>query len=200
MLRPLSLVAILFGTPAAAFAADIREHTKYFSVGGTTLEELDRDLSRKGPMMAGTNMRHPGATEVKFDGKVTYKPDGARCRVARTELTLRLVKTLPKWTARKTASASVALVWNTLADDIARHENDHARIARGYVRKMESAIRNLAPEKSCEAMEARVNAVSARYLAAHQAAQVEFDVIEGREMNMRLRRLLKANIAAASAE
>lgn len=200
MLRILSLAAILLGPASAAVAADIREHTKYFSIGGTTLDELDRDLSRNGPLMAGTNMRHPGATEVKFDGKVTYKLDGARCRVAKTDLTLRLVKTLPKWTAPKAASASVAMVWNTLSQDIARHENDHARIARSYVRKMESALRNLAPEKSCEAMEARVNAVSARYLTAHQAAQIEFDVIEGREINMRLRRLLKRNIEAAAVD
>jgi len=200
MLRTLSLVAILFGTSMTVRAADIREQTKYFSVTGTTLEELDRDLGRKGPLMAGTNMRHPGATEVKFDGKVTYLPVGARCKVARTQLTLRLVKTLPKWTSPKSASPSVAVIWNTLSDDIARHENDHAKIARSYVRRMESALRNLAPEKSCEAMEARVNAVSARYLAAHQAEQVQFDVVEGREMNMRLRRLLKRNIEAASAE
>lgn len=200
MLRTLSLVALLAGSTSAALAADIREHTRYFSIGGSTLEELDRDLSRNGPLMAGTNMRHPGATEVKFDGKVTYKPDGGLCRVAKTELTLRLVKTLPKWSAPNSATPSVALIWKTLSDDIARHEGDHARIARSYVRKMESAIRNLGAAKTCEEMEARVNAVSARYLAAHQAAQVEFDVIEGREMNMRLRRLLKRNIAEASAE
>jgi predicted secreted Zn-dependent protease len=201
MLRPLSLAALLLGAAATAHAADIRERTKYFTIGGTTLEELDRDLGRKGPVMAGTGMRHPGATEVKFDGKVTYKPtkDG-RCAVAKTDLTLHLVKTLPKWTAPKTATPTVALIWKTLSDDIARHEGDHARIARGYVKKMESAIRNLGAAPSCEAMEARVNAVSARYLAAHQAAQVEFDVIEGREMNMRLGRLLKRNVAAAEAQ
>jgi len=35
-----------------------------------------------------------------------------------------------------------------------------------------------------------VNTVTARYLAGHERAQVEFDTIEAREVNFRLRRAL----------
>lgn len=191
--------ALLAVSTLAVAAADIKERTKYFTVRGSTLEELDRELGRKGPLMTATGLRHPGATEVKFDGRVSYTPAVRSCRVTRTELSLRLVKTLPKWNSPKSASPTVSLIWKTLADDIARHEADHARIAKSYVKKMESAIRNLAPEKTCAAMEARVNAVSASYLAAHQRAQLEFDVAEGREMNSRLKRLLKRNVREAAA-
>ena len=199
MLRPLTILVLLMAASQTAGAADIRQKTTYFTVRGSTLEELDRDLDRNGPMMETSGTRHPGATQVKFGGKVTYKPKDGSCRVASTALTLHLVETLPKWIRPKNASASTAIIWKTLADDISRHEAQHANIARGYVKKMESALRNLAPEPSCDAMEARVNTVSARYLAWHQAAQAQFDTIEGREMNMRLRRLLKRNVEDASA-
>ncbi|MBC8128917.1 MAG: DUF922 domain-containing protein [Rhizobiaceae bacterium] len=192
--------SFLLAAVAPAGTAEVRERTKYFTVTGTTLEELDRDLSRKGPLMTATGLRHPGATEVKFDGKVTYQPLEGACRVAGTGLNLRLVKTLPKWTAPRGASPTTAIVWKTLSDDIARHEADHARIAKAYVKKMESALRNLRPEADCAAMEARVNAVSARYLADHQRAQLEFDTVEGREMNRRLKRLLARNVREAVAE
>ncbi|BDA85094.1 peptidase [Aureimonas sp. SA4125] len=198
MLRRLPILALALAAVLPAGAADIRQKTTYFTVRGETLEELDRDLGRKGPLMSATGSRHPGATEVKFGGKVTYKPKDGSCRVASTALTLNLVETLPKWSRPKAASTRTAIIWKTLSDDIARHEAQHSNIARTYVKKMESALRNLAPERDCDAMEARVNAVSARYLAWHQDAQTQFDVIEGREMNMRLRRLLKLNVAEAT--
>ncbi|GGD18094.1 DUF922 domain-containing Zn-dependent protease [Aureimonas glaciei] len=200
MLRPLPIFVLILAVVLPASAADIRQKTTYFTVRGATLEELDRDLDRKGPLMSATGSRHPGATTVKFGGKVTYKPEDGSCHVDSTALTLHVTETVPKWARPKAATATTAIIWKTLSDDIARHEAQHANIARGYVKKMESALRNLAPEPDCDAMQARVDAVSARYLAWHQQAQAQFDVMEGREMNMRLRRLLKANVADAALE
>lgn len=197
VMKPWTMVVaagLLVGIATDAGSADIKERTTYFTLRGSTLEDLDKELGRKGPLMTATGVRHPGATEVKFDGKVSYAPGERNCRVSQTALSLRLVKTLPKWNATKAASPTTAMIWKTLSDDIARHEADHAAIAKSYVKKMESALRNLKPEADCDAMEARVNAVSTRYLAEHQRAQLEFDTIEGREMNTRLRRLLKRNV------
>ena len=120
------LAGALLGS--AASAAEVKERTTYFTVRGTTLDELDRDLNRKGPLMTGTGVRHPGSTQVKFDGRVTYRetPDGP-CRVERTNLGVHLVKTLPKWSTPKAATPQTRIVWKTLSDDIARHEADHAR-------------------------------------------------------------------------
>ncbi|KQT57409.1 MULTISPECIES: DUF922 domain-containing Zn-dependent protease [unclassified Aureimonas] len=193
------LAGSLFGH--AAVAAEVKERTTYFTVRGSTLEELDRDLNRKGPLMSATGVRHPGSTQVKFDGRVTYReaPNGL-CSVGKTNLGVHLVKTLPKWSPPRAATAETRIVWKTLADDIARHEADHVKIAKLWLKKMESAIRNLGPSKSCEAMETRVDKVTATYLADHERAQRDFDTIEGREMNMRLRRLLKQNIREATAE
>lgn len=200
MLRPLPIFVLVLAAILPASAADIRQKTTYFTVRGATLEELDRDLDRKGPLMAATGSRHPGATEVKFGGKVTYKPADGSCTVDSTALTLHVTETVPKWARPKSASVTTAIIWKTLSDDIARHEAQHANIARTYVKKMESALRNLAPERDCDAMQARVDEITARYLAWHQQAQAQFDVIEGREMNMRLRRLLKRNVEGAALE
>jgi predicted secreted Zn-dependent protease len=193
------LSGALFGS--AVMAAEVKERTTYFTVRGTTLEELDRDLGRKGPLMSETGVRHPGSTQVKFDGRVTYRetPNGL-CRVERTNLGVHLVKTLPKWSTPRSATPQTRIVWKTLSDDIARHEADHARIAKLWLKKMDSALKNLASEPTCDAMEARVEAVTATYLANHERAQRDFDTIEGREMNMRLRRLLKANIREAATQ
>ena len=196
------IATLVIGSLAASLpsqAGEVTERTTYFAVRGTTLGDLDRELSRKGPHLAPGGIRHPGATEVKFGGRITYKPGARSCRVAAADLRLNLVKTLPKWNAPKAASSATVIVWKTLSGDIARHEGDHAKIARLWLKKMESALRNLGPERTCEAMEARVNGVSARYLASHERAQLRFDAIEGRDVNKRLQRLLEKNVAEAIA-
>ncbi|HSP25185.1 MAG TPA: DUF922 domain-containing protein, partial [Saliniramus sp.] len=173
-----------------AQAGTVTQRTTYFAVKGSTLEELDRDLNRSGPYVAETGLRHPGATEVKFDGEITYKRVDGGCRVDQTNLSLTLNMTLPRWTPPKRVAPETVLVWRTLEEDIRRHENRHADIAKEWLKRMEMAIRNLRAKPSCAAMEADVNNVTQRYLASHERAQIEFDTIEGREVNFRLRRAL----------
>lgn len=180
--------AVLWAGSAGAGSVD--QKTSYFAVRGSTLAELDRDLNRQGPYVAETGLRHPGATEVKFDGKVSYKRLADGCAVDRADLGLMLRITLPKWTPPKRVARRTVLVWQTLEADIERHENQHAAIARNWLKRMEMAVRNLRTERTCADMEARVNMVTQRYLAGHERAQMEFDTIEGREVNFRLRRAL----------
>ena len=132
---------------------------------------------------------------MKFDGKVTYKRTSGGCAVDKTSLALELHMYLPKWTPPKRATAQTVLVWRTLAADIRRHENRHAAIAREWLKRMEMAVRNLQPERTCDAMERMVNAVTQRYLARHERAQIEFDTVEGREVSARLRRALHRAMA-----
>lgn len=200
MKRKFGIAFLIAGLASVnAGAATINERTTYFSVRGSTLEELDRELNRKGPSAGTAGDRHPGATQVSFGGKITYAPSGSVCRVGRTNFTLKLVKILPRWRPPRAATAGTVIIWRTLAQDIARHEEDHAKIARRYVSRMESAVRNLGPRASCKAMETAVNATTARYLREHERAQREFDTLEGREVNWRLKRLLKRNIEEALA-
>lgn len=194
-----AFLAASLAAAGAAGAATIDERTNYFTLRGSTLAELDRELNRKGPAAGTAGDRHPGATQVSFRGRVTYAPSGSVCRVGRTDFTLKLVKILPRWSPPRSASASTVIVWRTLAQDIYRHEEDHAKIARGYVRKMESAVRNLGPRSDCRGMEAAVNATTARYLKEHERAQLQFDAVEGRDVNYRLKRLLARNIESALA-
>ena len=198
-LTVLAILALATGAIGPVRAAEVKERTTYFNVRGTTLEDLDRELNRKGPLAARSGLRHPGATEVKFDGNVTYRSAGSRCKVARTDLSLRLVMMLPRWKAPKAASPMTVIVWTTLAEDIRRHEAQHAAIAKLWLKKMESGLRNLAPAASCEAMEARVDAATTRFLSGHAAAQAEFDRVEGRDMNARLKRALSERLGRAGA-
>ncbi|MBO0662998.1 DUF922 domain-containing protein [Jiella sp. MQZ9-1] len=198
MMKSIRLAAaLLIMLPVCTNAATIRETTSYFIIRGKTLNELDRSLNSHSPYVAATGARHPGVTEVTFGGKITYKQTPQGCAVDQAHMSLTLKITLPKWIPPRGVDARTKLIWDTLAADIKRHEDGHAAIAKNHVKRMESAIRNLSPEQTCPEMEAKVNTVAARYLASHERAQLEFDTVEGREVNFRLHRALARAMDAA---
>ena len=182
----LCALGVLWTTGAPA--ASIHEATTYFSVHGSTLEELDRDLGRKGPVVVDTGTRHPAATKVRFDGNVTYKDVPGGCQVDQANLTLSIRTVLPRWTPPAGISTPTLIIWDVLDEDIRRHEATHAAIARNWLKRMESALRNLQVEPSCEAMRAKVDRVTQLYLARHEAAQHEFDRLEKQRVDRRLHR------------
>lgn len=163
----------------------------YFTIGGKTAAELDEQLSSHGPLMKGTGARHPGATKIKFGGTVTYVENNGRCGVGEAKVTLNTRIILPKWKHRGSAKRDLALIWDTLAGDIKRHEERHAEIARQHARRMEKRLLKLRPEADCERMQARVGRESMDAIAAHDKDQARFDRSEAANFDRRIMRLLE---------
>lgn len=71
----LVLMAVLLCASAvtSASAPVITKTYSYFDVRGLTGADLERELSRNGPMLDQTGIRHPGATRIKLGGSVDYK-------------------------------------------------------------------------------------------------------------------------------
>lgn len=186
----LATLAFALALAAPACAETLTTKTfSYFTVGGRSAAELDEELNRRGPLMS-SGARHPGATKIKFGGSVTYVRRGKRCAVGEAEVTLSTNIILPRWKHRRSASASLALIWDTLSRDIKRHEERHAEIARIHARKLERTLKSLRAESNCERMQARVDRVTADAVAAHDKDQARFDRVEARNFNERMMRLL----------
>lgn len=189
--------ALVFQFPSMA-AADtiVNKQISYFSITGTTAEELDRALIAKGPLTGQTGLRHPGITRIRFGGHVTYIEKENRCYVSKARVTLSTHLILPRWTNRKNAGANLKLIWDTLSADIKRHEERHAEIARTHARSMEQAFLALPPQESCKAMQTLVADTSSAAIEAHDRDQARFDRIEGINFEARLVRLLKYKLQA----
>jgi predicted secreted Zn-dependent protease len=169
----------------------ITKSFSYFPVRGTTAADLDEALSRGGPLLRGTGTRHPGATEMKFGGSVTYAEQPGRCAVERARVTLDTNIILPRWTQRRRADRDLAMIWDTLAADIKRHEERHAEIARQYARRLQGAVEDLRPQTDCPSMEAEVARITETILAEHDADQARFDRVEAINFERRMVRLLQ---------
>ncbi|MBB3947856.1 putative secreted Zn-dependent protease [Rhizobium skierniewicense] len=195
-----AVCALLFATmllilPQSAGAeALMTKSFSYFSIGGKTAEDLDRELSHRGPMTKATGARHPGATEIKFGGEISYVEKNAKCGVGNVEVKLHTKILLPRWTNRRRTAADLALIWDTLSADIKRHEERHAEISRNYARTLDKRLQSLRPQDSCEEMQALVTKTTQEVMSAHDKDQLRFDMVESKNFDARMTRLLKHRI------
>lgn len=190
MARLALAAAILLIAPQAHSEMIARKSVTYFSIGGKTAADLDREMAERGPLL-GAGRRHPGATRVTFSGKASYVNEDGRCRIGEARIVLTTKMILPRWKNRRKADVRMALLWDTLSADIKRHEERHAEIARNHARALEKALRSLRPERSCDALKEKVAMVTAQALEAHDADQKRFDRIEAANFGARMTRLLR---------
>ena len=71
------LASLLMASSTGTATGDtiIRKSTTYFSIGGVTASDLDRELMRRGPLSRTTGRRHPGSNpnQVQWVGNLCFK-------------------------------------------------------------------------------------------------------------------------------
>lgn len=194
MIRSILAASLVLFACHGAQAASVVKSYRYFSVGGVTVAEIEKELRRRGPQVKSTGSRHPGATRMEFTSRVGYGERGGRCGVVSAAVTVKAEMILPRWTRRKAAAPETRLIWDTLSADIKRHEESHVVIARNHARELEDALKAVPAQRDCAAAQARVKDVTARILAKHDQEQDRFDLIEGKNFESRLARLLQYRI------
>jgi predicted secreted Zn-dependent protease len=178
----------------------IHKKVTYFSIGGNTAADIDREMMRNGPLSSITGRRHPGATQIRFTGSATYVGKKGRCHIGDAKVVLSTKIMLPRWANRKKASKQLALIWDTLSADIKRHEERHAEIARNHARELEKSILSLPPQKNCTVLKDKVARISQQAMDAHDRDQRRFDRVESINFEKRMIRLLKNRLASRAGQ
>lgn len=194
-----ALACLGWSEPARAETIIVKK-TTYFSIGGRTASDLDREMMLRGPLSKTTGRRHPGVTQIRFAGAATYVSKNGRCRVGDAKVRLSTKIMLPRWTNRRKASAQLGLIWDTLSSDIKRHEERHAEIARTHARDFERRILALPPARNCQILQAKVNVLSEQAMIDHDKDQRRFDRIEAVNFENRIMRLLKHRMDAKKSQ
>lgn len=185
--------ALLAGSMGAgpAWTASVSKTYAYFSVRGQTAEQIERDMARRGPRVGLGRIGHPGAAELTFKGKVDYTEGNGRCRIGDATFHVKAKITLPRWRDRRRGERDLVFVWDTLARDIKRHEEQHVIIAKNHARQIEDEIKALYPARDCETLERKAGRITERVLKEHDRAQAQFDRVEAINYESRLKRLLR---------
>ncbi|MFN3719363.1 MAG: DUF922 domain-containing Zn-dependent protease [Rhizobium rhizophilum] len=193
-LRTAVILAVLTGIslPLSASAdVVVQKSITYFQIGGRTATDLDAELSRKGPFTQASGIRHPGATQIRFGGDLTYTRRGDRCAIEDVTVTVETKLILPRWTNRRRATRDMATLWDALSSDIKRHEERHAEIARQHAKLLEQRLLKLRPTRDCETLQDRVSEVTEEVTVAHDEAQMRFDRVEAKNFQDRMSRILR---------
>ena len=183
-------LAILGCAIASAEAANLSKTYSYFSIGGSTLDEIETELSKRGPQIQGAGRRHPGATQMAFTTTLGYSEKKGSCTIVQANVTVKAKLILPKWRRSKRAGEDVRLIWDTLSSDIKRHEESHVVIAKNHARDLEVALKAIGRQPNCSVAATKAKAVTARILGRHDKKQEEFDKVEGMNFESRIMRLL----------
>jgi predicted secreted Zn-dependent protease len=194
MKRSLLCALLLAMTAVPAGAANLVKTYSYFSIGGSTLEDIEAQLSKHGPQVKSTGSRHPGATQMAFTTRISYAGKAGSCRIADAAVTVKVKVILPEWRRPRKADPDVKLFWDTLAADIKRHEERHVEIAKNHARELEDALKATYPQKDCDAAKAKAAEITAAVLARHDRAQVQFDRVESVNFESRILRLMRYRI------
>jgi predicted secreted Zn-dependent protease len=194
MIRTLLAASLLGLMVLPAPAESLTKTYSYFSVGGTTLDELEDQLNRRGPQVKSTGRRHPGATQMQFNTRLGYAERSGYCRVTEATVTVKAKVILPRWRQRGNADQDVRLIWDTLSDDIKRHEEQHVKIVRNHARELERKLLRLGRQRSCAIAAEKAKATADRILNKHDRAQAKFDQVESANFERRMLKLLRQRI------
>jgi len=194
MNRTLVTALFVLFAASAADAANLVKTYSYFSIGGRTLDQIQAELSKRGPSVKSTGMRHPGATRMAFTSRIGYAEAPDSCRIVSAAVTVKTEVILPKWRPRGKVAPVMRLFWNTLAADITRHEDRHVEIAKDYGRRLETALLETGKEPNCKVAASKAKEVTAQVLGQHDRAQVEFDRVEMINFESRIIRLMRYRI------
>ena len=194
MKRSLLCALLLAMTAVPAGAANLVKTYSYFSIGGSTLEDIEKQLSKHGPQVKSTGSRHPGATQMAFTTRISYATQAGSCRIADAAVTVKVKVILPEWRRPRKADPDVKLFWDTLSADIKRHEERHVEIAKNYGRELENALKATYPRADCDTAKAKAAEITAAVLARHDRAQVQFDRVESVNFESRILRLMRYRI------
>lgn len=180
-------------------AANLNKTYSYFSIGGTTLDEIQTELSKRGPHVKSTGLRHPGATQMEFNSRVGYAQSADSCKIVSATVSVKAKVILPRWRRTAKADGDVRFIWSTLEADIKRHEESHVVIAKNHARELEQAILKIGRQKSCAIASEKAQAMSDKILAKHDREQQRFDRVEGINFESRLIRLMRYRLERAKA-
>jgi predicted secreted Zn-dependent protease len=178
-------------------AAVLNKTYSYFSIGGSTLDEIQAELSRRGPHVESTGARHPGATRMEFNSRVGYRQDKNGCRISSATVTVKAKVILPRWRRSSKADADVRFIWATLESDIKRHEESHVVIAKNHARMLEDKLLGMGRQKNCDIAAKKAEQLNQKILALHDREQQRFDRVEAVNFERRLMRLLKYRMEQA---
>ena len=136
--------------------------TVYYSVTGTTTEEIFDSVESNGPDVAEETEGHftSGLAESDSSYKIELLDYGESCELQSAVINLDLVVTLPQHSAPSSLSNLQLRRWEEFAEGVAVHEQIHVDIYTEGAEAFKNGVEHLGERFSdCDALEASVSSI-----------------------------------------
>lgn len=154
--------------------------TGFYSISGTTSEDLDRQLRTQGPLSGHAI----AVAEIQLTAaSVRQVQTAAGCVFANADFRVKAKITLPRWKERRqTKDKTLGRAWDNIARYAKAHEDTHVKIANVYAKQLGEAIEALPPAKTCAALDKEAEKIVKNISRAHNRAQNAFDAAEQKRL------------------
>ncbi|WP_419911252.1 DUF922 domain-containing protein [Hoeflea sp.] len=159
--------------------------TVYYTVPGTTTEQINQQIARRGPQ----NGHAIGTTETRMTPKVKTVRDGDSCRIESAEIDLDLLVTLPEWSELDRADGRTRSAFEALSKHVEWHEQQHVNISKKHKTLIENGLVAITPQPTCRQLMTMARAKFRAMFEAHNQEQRAFDISEREAIARRLRSL-----------
>lgn len=158
---------------AASRDVQVKQATRYYSIGGRSPAEFAASMSARGPY----SLQHGKRVWATASRSMRYTLDrqrrGGLCRVARARVNMRIDYVLPR--LRSKVSSRARTRWNAMYKILNTHEKTHGRYYRELARQTQSALRRIRPSRSCATVDAKAARIVKRLSRRNQALNDRFD-------------------------
>jgi predicted secreted Zn-dependent protease len=124
--------ALLLATSWSGSAdAEVRSRVQYsgYPVHGLSVDDIWRDIGRKGPHQLERALYAQAEAEIRFRWTVTFGSSQAACRVKSAVIEVDVNILLPDWVEMDLGEPALRSAWTSYIAKVRRHEDHHKDIA-----------------------------------------------------------------------
>ena len=130
-------------------------------------------MNQRGPLQQG--QRYDGWTQWEINWRYEYESSHETCSLTSHKVTTQITITLPRWTNQASASPELQRRWDNFWNALQAHENNHVRLSLQAATEVENMLDNLAPQSTCDALEAVINSKGQNILQANRERNAAYD-------------------------
>ena len=145
---------------------------QYYSVTGTTEQEIRNSLNKNSPVRVGNN-RFDAYTSWNVSWRYTFLKEGQHCKLSQVTTSVVVEQILPRLIS--VLSPELQIKWDNYYEALLRHEEGHKNFGIDAAQHIERKLKTISPQPTCKQLERNSNSAAKRILDFYVQKEKEYD-------------------------
>jgi len=152
----------------------VSAQTVYYSVTGSTVNEIRNQLNQRG-VLHSNGKRYDGYTNWYVNWNYRYQTQGNRCRMESANVRTDVQITLPRWNNSSPVSLALRNKWNRYIQALELHENGHKQNGIDAGEEVLKTLLSMSAYPSCQKLGVAANAAAHSVINKYNQRDIEYD-------------------------